>query len=142
MFLNREQEKELLMRKKGKRPRGRPRKILVSIIHSRISFFDGLRTRYLIFAVKFRKMCPRLQSQAALHLAHHLDRPPIPHPRAPPLRRHQTTMTTMTTTATLHRQTQASEHETFILSLRRRRRLSLQNRSPQRNEAGNLCPLT
>uniref|UniRef100_A0A3B5AP31 Chromobox homolog 2 (Drosophila Pc class) n=1 Tax=Stegastes partitus TaxID=144197 RepID=A0A3B5AP31_9TELE len=33
-----EQEKELLMRKRGKRPRGRPRKILVSTVQSRTSF--------------------------------------------------------------------------------------------------------
>lgn len=34
---NREQEKELLMRKRGKRPRGRPRKVVVSDIQKGMS---------------------------------------------------------------------------------------------------------
>lgn len=93
--------------------------------------------QFLISAVKFRKMCPKFQSQAVLHLAHHR-RPPILHPRAPPPHLHQTTMTT---TAAINRRTRASGRETFIRCLRRRRRLSWQNRSPLRNGVGNLCPL-
>lgn len=38
---HREQEKELLIRKKGKRPRGRPRKILVRVIKSSKCFLTG-----------------------------------------------------------------------------------------------------
>lgn len=137
-FLYREQEKELLIRKKGKRPRGRPRKILVSANQNRKGIFQNLVHSFLIFSLIFRKMCLRSKSPAALHLAprHH---PLIRHPPAPLLHPHQTTMTT---TATSNRPRRAPERVTFIPSRRRRRRLSWQNRSPQRNGAGNLCPPT
>lgn len=80
------------MRKKGKRPRGRPRKILVSTTGSTSKASGGGR---LTCDVEFRKTCRSLRSPAALRR----DRPRPPTTLRPPAPRppHQKTRRTRTT---------------------------------------------